>query len=417
MSLPNGKAGVDASVPKATGKSGKTTEPISKPLFRKSRDPHPYSLKAELERDEREATLAAGRANEERRQAKRAAYWAATKADDEADPEEDDVDDAYAEEIRSLREEDDPESHSHQTAAERPTTSDLGVWASGTDEQKARVREFARHFDRDKVQKYSSHDLLLLGVLWSTWIKKTEEAIDKNDPDATRAGLKKLKGKKKWLASWLEKNRPLAVEKAMRQLLCEDPLNAKVRLLGMDKNCVKKHGNNHVAVAQNIDEEHTIPKVPAGSHGKHDVPEQFYSKEFKGRVVLIIQWTRKLIKKRMRERELSRQACKGVGNLQVVMSQVLYWVTPKPHGTILAGGKNAIKKDGIWWLRFKPSRFRGNTDLSVSAVRSAMERLEDLGLVERFQVDETEETYIRPCAESFAKEVEAIVAAPGYGMK
>ncbi|MFM8274277.1 MAG: hypothetical protein ACKODX_18370, partial [Gemmata sp.] len=199
MSLPKRKAGVDASAPKTKGKSGKTANGNPKPLLKRQispRDPHPYSLKAEHEQEEHVAAVAAGRENEERRQAKRAAYWAAAKADDEADPEEDDPDDACAEEIRSLYEDDDPDIDSQQAAADRPPTSDLGVWGSGTDEQRARVREFGRHFDREQVEEYSSHDLLLLVVLWGGWIKATKAAIDNNeydDPEEIGAKLKQLK--------------------------------------------------------------------------------------------------------------------------------------------------------------------------------------------------------------------------------
>ncbi|MFM8271907.1 MAG: hypothetical protein ACKODX_06175, partial [Gemmata sp.] len=207
----------------------------------------------------------------------------------------------------------------------------------------------------------------------------------------------------------------------VRRQLCEDSFNGREHLRGMGEWLTKKNASVHKS-----DDKHegqppaakgaVIPKQsPAGGHGKLDVPAKFYTKSYKGRVVLVIEWTRKLIEKRMRERHLPQQAQKGVGNLHEVLSQLLYWLTPKLGGKPLAGGKNVIHKDGVWWVRLRPSRFKRSTGLSVSAVRSAVERLEWLGLVERFQVQETEETYVRPRAESFAEEVEVIVAAPGYG--
>jgi hypothetical protein len=412
MSLPNGKASVDASVSATKAKSGKATGQSPKLLLNREISPrkaHPYRLKDELELYEQEDALAAGQAKEERRQVKRAACWAAVEADDEGDPDEDDPDDAYAEEIRSLYEEDDPEgSPSRQDDEPGLEVWYKRIWSAATGAEKKQLNAMKR----EQAPAASCYQVLLLRAGLSTKIRELQADLGSNDSDdldGANEEMSKLLGAQEWLNGWIEGHRPELDDANLIRRLSEHRTAGLGELAELDE----KYGiDGPLEVGDEMESLSCAggskgKQIPKGVSNTSNVPASFFSKEYKGRTVVVFEWVRKLIKKRMRDRNLPPQAYKSVGNLHDLMSQLLYWLEPQDkHGTPRASESNRLFRDGFWWVAFRPHRLSKQTEMSRTSVHSATKRLEDYGLAARCHDKKSNKWYIRVRFESFVDEVE-----------
>ncbi len=137
-----------------------------------------------------------------------------------------------------------------------------------------------------------------------------------------------------------------------------------------------------------------------------NITKAFYSEQYKGRMVVVVAWVRFLILLRMHNAKKPPQAYKSLGNLQMVMSQLVYWLEPNGKtGTPRASGSNQFHHQGVWWVRCSTSGLAKQTGLSRSSVNNVLDRLKDLGLLEMVMKPQTRKQFVRLRVESFSKEV------------
>lgn len=111
-----------------------------------------------------------------------------------------------------------------------------------------------------------------------------------------------------------------------------------------------------------------------------------YTDTYKGQMLGIGEWVRVAIRG---AQEKHRHEAKGkisrevaVGNLILVLSQVAFWSEPDDKGVPRCDSDWRVKNRGIWWLVLRPSDLAKQTVGNRDAVRRAISRLGELGLIE-----------------------------------
>jgi len=361
------------------------------------------------------------------------AVWDAYLADEEDqhderdEDDEDDPDDAIAEEIRQLRDEDDPERpHSRPEDEEGEVGWNKRIWREATAADKKKVRAL----QPESLPATPCYVLLAARAGFFEAIRKRHKALDTvrcEDPGRVRRELDGLLSEQSHIKAWIAENRPELVGYEFTRMLSEDRKTAKIALSELDAEYAAA-GQDDEEAQDDTDEDEDdedqgeAAAPPAAKKGKKkvtpkgggtlDVPAAYYTKEYKRRTVVVPEWVRFLIDKRLHDLDKPMQAYKGVGNLHEVMSQLLYWLEPvDDEGTPRAGEKNRLHHSGAWWVVRRLAGLAKQTGLPRSAVNSATKRLEELGLAQTFCDAERKRTYIRFRAESFAGEVEAWAAS------
>ena len=77
-----------------------------------------------------------------------------------------------------------------------------------------------------------------------------------------------------------------------------------------------------------------------------------------------------------------------IGNLQMLMTQQVYWEEVKPDGEPRASEGYRVKHDGVWWFAFSPATEAKRLRWSTDSVRAALDALVSSGLMERMTLED-----------------------------
>ncbi len=413
MSLSNDRGGVDASrsgrASESGGRTGKISKVVLESLRLSPRRSRPYDFQKDFLADPADCD-----ATEDRRGAARDAYLA---DDEDAEPLPSlgsrYGDAGIEDDARVLAQEDDPDYCPAPVEDDGFEAWNRTVWSQATKDDKKKARGLKHG---DQFAGATCYLLVLARAGLSEAARKKRAALDSICcENTTQVGAKhdQLLLACERLDEWIEEHRPELSGYEFCFMLNECRPAALEQLAELDAKygigggCVKPHA------AGNEEESPVQPGAGPDTSGWLDMPAQLYRDEYKGRMMVVFGWVPFIVNKRMHEKDMPQQAYKSMGNLFLVMGQVLYWYEPQDdQGTPRAAGKQRRHFSGLGWLvRWNVHRLSKQTGLSRSAVRSAGKRLMDLGLIRLLTNNVTQERWVRVCAENFLADVTAWVAS------